>query len=39
MTSSRFAFVPGPTLCRSTVASWIAGVGLWAMAVVLLTIR
>ena len=33
------AFVPGPTLCRSTVASWIAGVGLWAMAVVLLTIR
>jgi hypothetical protein len=38
MTSVRSAFTLPPTLCRITVASWIAGVGLWVTALVLLSI-
>lgn len=38
MTSTHCIYGLLPTLCRSTVASWIAGVGLWATALVLLSI-
>ena len=41
MTSSpRFAATPSPATCQIAVASWIAGVVLWLMALALLiTIR
>ena len=38
MTSTRYVYELLPTLRRSTLASWIAGVGLWVTALALLSI-
>lgn len=38
MNSLRFAIAPTPPMCRTTVASWLVGVGLWLTALVLLAI-
>jgi hypothetical protein len=34
----RFDALPPQPMCRITVASWLVGVGLWATALVLLSI-
>lgn len=36
MNSSRVAVTSGPTMCKITAASWIAGATLWLTAIVLL---